>query len=41
MSERSLRLKQRLKSGETTFGAWLSTSNPNTAEIMASDCRSC
>ncbi len=35
MSARSLHLKQRLARGETTFGAWLSVSNPNIAEIMA------
>jgi len=35
MSVRSLHLKQRLARGETTFGAWLSTPDPNVAEIMA------
>jgi 2-keto-3-deoxy-L-rhamnonate aldolase RhmA len=35
MSARSLQLKQRLQRSETTFGAWLSISNPNIAEIMA------
>jgi 4-hydroxy-2-oxoheptanedioate aldolase len=35
MSARSMQLKQRLVRGETTFGAWLSISNPNIAEIMA------
>lgn len=35
MSERSLKLKQRLRQGETTFGAWLTVANPTIAEIMA------
>ena len=35
MSARSLALKQRLQSGEATFGAWLSVSSPVVAEIMA------
>ena len=35
MSARSLALKQRLKSGEATFGAWLSVASPVVAEIMA------
>jgi 4-hydroxy-2-oxoheptanedioate aldolase len=35
MSARSLALKHRLRSGETTFGAWLSIASPVIAEIMA------
>src|SRR6202012_4704618 len=35
MSERSTRLKHRLRAGETTFGAWLTVANPVIAEIMA------
>jgi 2-keto-3-deoxy-L-rhamnonate aldolase RhmA len=35
MSVRGLELKQRLARGHTTFGAWLSLSNPNVAESMA------
>jgi 4-hydroxy-2-oxoheptanedioate aldolase len=35
MSARSLALKQRLKSGDATFGAWLSIASPVVAEIMA------
>jgi 2-keto-3-deoxy-L-rhamnonate aldolase RhmA len=35
MSQRSLALKQRLRAGEITVGAWLTFSNPNVAEIMA------
>src|SRR6478609_11035644 len=35
MSERSAKLKQRLRQGETTFGAWLTVANPTVAEIMA------
>lgn len=34
MSDRSLRLKQKLKSGQPTFGAWLVFSDPFAAEIM-------
>ena len=39
MSARSLQLKQRLARGETTYGAWLSLSNANVAEIMAGERR--
>jgi 4-hydroxy-2-oxoheptanedioate aldolase len=35
MSERSARLKNRLRQGETTFGGWLTVANPMIAEIMA------
>jgi 4-hydroxy-2-oxoheptanedioate aldolase len=35
MSERSSALKNRLRLGETTFGAWLTVANPMIAEIMA------
>src|SRR6185312_4154546 len=35
MSERSMKLKNRLRGGETTFGAWLTVANPMIAEIMA------
>ncbi len=35
MSARSLALKERLRSGETTFGGWLSVANPVVAEIVA------
>ena len=35
MSERSSKLKARLRQGETTFGAWLTVANPTVAEIMA------
>lgn len=35
MSERSSKLKSRLRLGETTFGAWLTVANPMIAEIMA------
>ena len=35
MSERSMKLKHRLRGGETTFGAWLTVANPMVAEIMA------
>jgi 2-keto-3-deoxy-L-rhamnonate aldolase RhmA len=35
MSERSSKLKNRLRTGETTFGAWLTVANPVIAEIMA------
>lgn len=35
MSERSSKLKHRLRAGETTFGAWLTVANPMIAEIMA------
>lgn len=35
MSARSLALKKRLKTGETTFGGWLTVPNPMIAEIMA------
>ena len=35
MSERSSKLKTRLRQGETTFGAWLTVANPTIAEIMA------
>jgi 2-keto-3-deoxy-L-rhamnonate aldolase RhmA len=35
MSERSSKLKNRLRTGETTFGAWLTVANPMIAEIMA------
>jgi 2-keto-3-deoxy-L-rhamnonate aldolase RhmA len=35
MSERSSKLKNRLRQGETTFGAWLTVANPMVAEIMA------
>jgi 2-keto-3-deoxy-L-rhamnonate aldolase RhmA len=35
MSERSSKLKSRLRMGETTFGAWLTVANPMIAEIMA------
>jgi 4-hydroxy-2-oxoheptanedioate aldolase len=35
MSERSSKLKQRLRGGETTFGGWLTVANPMIAEIMA------
>ncbi len=35
MSERSMKLKHRLRGGETTFGGWLTVANPMIAEIMA------
>jgi 2-keto-3-deoxy-L-rhamnonate aldolase RhmA len=35
MSERSMKLKQRLRGGETTFGGWITVANPMVAEIMA------
>lgn len=35
MSERSSRLKNRLRQGETTFGGWLTVPHPMIAEIMA------
>lgn len=35
MSERSSKLKNRLRGGETTFGGWLTVANPMIAEIMA------
>jgi 2-keto-3-deoxy-L-rhamnonate aldolase RhmA len=35
MSERSSKLKNRLRQGETTFGAWLTVANTTIAEIMA------
>ena len=35
MSERSSRLKSRLRLGETTYGGWLTVANPMIAEIMA------
>jgi 2-keto-3-deoxy-L-rhamnonate aldolase RhmA len=35
MSERSSKLKTRLRQGETTFGAWLTVANTTIAEIMA------
>jgi 2-keto-3-deoxy-L-rhamnonate aldolase RhmA len=35
MSARSSKLKNRLRQGETTFGAWLTVANPMVAEIMA------
>ncbi|HEX4271516.1 MAG TPA: aldolase/citrate lyase family protein [Rhizomicrobium sp.] len=35
MSERSSKLKNRLRQGETTFGAWLTVANSMVAEIMA------
>ncbi|MEO8302057.1 MAG: aldolase/citrate lyase family protein [Rhizomicrobium sp.] len=35
MSERSSKLKSRLRLGETTFGGWLTVPNPMIAEIMA------
>ena len=35
MSERSAKLKQRLRQGETTYGGWLTIANPMVAEIMA------
>jgi 2-keto-3-deoxy-L-rhamnonate aldolase RhmA len=35
MSERSSKLKQRLRAGETTFGAWITVPHPMIAEIMA------
>lgn len=35
MSERSMKLKRRLRGGETTFGGWITVANPMIAEIMA------
>ena len=35
MSERSSRLKSRLRLGENTYGGWLTVANPMIAEIMA------
>lgn len=35
MSERSLRLKDRLARGDTTYGAWLTVPHPMVAEIVA------
>ncbi len=35
MPKRSVALKKRLRSGETTIGSWLSFSNLNVAEILA------
>ena len=35
MSERSSKLKTRLRQGETTFGGWITVANPMIAEIMA------
>ena len=35
MSERSSKLKKRLRQGETTFGGWLTVPHPMIAEIMA------
>ena len=35
MSERSMKLKQRLRGGETTYGGWITVANPMVAEIMA------
>jgi 2-keto-3-deoxy-L-rhamnonate aldolase RhmA len=35
MSERSFKLKNRLRGGQTTFGAWVTIANPVVAEIMA------
>ena len=35
MSERSSKLKTRLRQGETTFGGWLTVPHPMIAEIMA------
>src|ERR1700733_5309527 len=35
MSDLSMKLKQRLSGGETTFGGWFAVTNPMDAEIMA------
>ena len=35
MSERSAKLKSRLRLGETTYGGWITIPNPMVAEIMA------
>ncbi len=35
MSERSSKLKNRLRQGETTYGGWLTIAHPMAAEIMA------
>ena len=35
MSDRSMKLKNRLRGGQTTFGAWITIANPMVAEIMA------
>ena len=35
MSERSSKLRRRLKLGETTYGGWLTVANPTIAEFMA------